>query len=247
MQQMRWCAMLAAFTALGASAAQAGNALIEVTTGERTYLGRSLAHDEDFCWLQERDGRLMRIELADVDGIRKVAPVFRSLSVDDARSRLARKLGRGYEVRNAGLHVVAAAPGRASLFVKLLDDVSRSFQSFFSRRNVSLEDVEFPLTAIVFPGRFRLQGILSRRRHAVLAQRERLLQSGHESHCSLRHARTAGIPQAAGRQSHLERPAASLSGGQYGFRIVPADPKAGAFSFRRQPAAGHVRLRGELD
>ena len=38
--------------------AQAADPLIEVTTADGTYRGRNLVHDNQQCWLLERDGRL---------------------------------------------------------------------------------------------------------------------------------------------------------------------------------------------
>ncbi|REJ92233.1 MAG: DUF1570 domain-containing protein [Planctomycetota bacterium] len=138
-------------TVLIATDLHAGGSLIEMKTTQKTYIGRSLAHNSQQCLFQERDGGLVEIALPEVTEYRRVAPVFRSRTVAEVRDSLAREMGRDFEVTAAGRYVVAAAPGKAEPLAQLLDRVQRSFQTFFSRRNLGLSQPEFPLTAVVYP------------------------------------------------------------------------------------------------
>lgn len=126
-------------------------ALIEMTVGETKHVGKSVAHNDDVCCLIASDGRMTEIELKNVTAFRLVAPTFKPLSVIDVRDQMARELGRGFEVATRGKYVVAGPPGRARQYAELLDQVHRSFTTFFSRRNFGLTEPEFPLIAIVFP------------------------------------------------------------------------------------------------
>lgn len=137
--------------AAGQVAGAAPPALIEMTVGEMKHVGKSVAHNDEVCCLVATDGRLTEIDLQKVTAFRQVAATFRPLSVIDVRDQLAREMGRGFEVATRGKYVVAGPPGKARQYADLLDQVHRSFTTFFSRRNFGLTEPEFPLIAIVFP------------------------------------------------------------------------------------------------
>lgn len=131
--------------------AVAGKPLLELKVGSDVYVGRAVARNEETCWLQSADGRLTRLPLERVTEFRKVSPQFRGFSVTEAREQLSREWRTGFEVAAAGSYVVAAPPGKARAYAALLDEVHRSFATFFSRRDFKLTQPEFPLVAIIFP------------------------------------------------------------------------------------------------
>lgn len=145
-----WCSALAVLWLL-TGVIQAGKPLLELKVGSDVHLGRSVARNDETCWLQSPDGRLTRLPLERVTEFRKVSPQFRGLSVTEAREQLAREWRTGFEVAAAGSYVVAAPPGKARAYAALLDEVHRSFSTFFSRRDFKLTQPEFPLVAIIFP------------------------------------------------------------------------------------------------
>lgn len=132
--------------------ASAAKPLLELKVGDQVYLGRSVARNDDVCWLQSPDGRLTQLPLPRVTSYRKVAPQFRGLSVVEARDQLSREWQRGFEVSASGSYAVAAPPGKSRAYATLLDQVHRAFTTFFSRRDFGLQQPEFPLIAIIFPG-----------------------------------------------------------------------------------------------
>lgn len=134
-----------------ANTALSGKPLLELKVGDNAYVGRSLARDDQTCWIQASDGRLTRLLLQRVTEFRKVSPNFRQMSVIDARDQLSREWSRSLETAAAGSYAVAAPRGKAQAYATLLDEVHRSFSTFFSRRNFGLEKPEFPLMAIIFP------------------------------------------------------------------------------------------------
>jgi hypothetical protein len=135
---------------LHAGVVDAGKPLLELKVGTDAYVGRSVARNEETCWLQSPDGRLTRLPLSRVTEFRKVSPQFRGLSVTEARDQLSRDW-KGFEVAAAGSYVVAAPPGKARAYAALLDEVHRAFATFFSRRDFKLTQPEFPLVALIFP------------------------------------------------------------------------------------------------
>lgn len=133
--------------------ATGGSPLLELKVGETAYVGKKVAHDDQIFWLAAEDGRLTRLVLKDVTGYRKLDAPFRNLSVVDARSRLARELGQGFETTAVGPYVVAGPRGRTQPYAELLDSMRRSFSAYCSRRSFGLAQPEYPLIAIVFPDR----------------------------------------------------------------------------------------------
>ena len=134
-----------------ATPASSGKPLLELKVGDQAYIGRSLARDDRMCWVQSQDGSLTQLALQRITAFRKVSPQFRKISVIDARDQLSREWSRSLETAAAGSYAVAAPPGKAQAYATLLDEVHRSFATFFSRRNFGLEKPEFPLVAIIFP------------------------------------------------------------------------------------------------
>jgi len=129
---------------------QAADPLIEVVTSDGTYVGRNVAHDNQQCWLLERDGRLQHVEFANVSSFRQVATQFRPYSALEIRSQLQQEFGRDYEVKGSSRYLVCAARGHAEDYAERFDTLYREFYVYLSTRNFQIEQPEFPLVAIVF-------------------------------------------------------------------------------------------------
>lgn len=123
---------------------------LELKVGEEKYLGRQFISDNEFCWLLEKDGRLRNIELAGVTGFRQVSTVYKPFSQNEMRSVLLKEFGRTFEVESRGQHLVVAPLGKARLAADILDRTSKSFVSYFTRRNLKLDKVDLPLVTVVF-------------------------------------------------------------------------------------------------
>lgn len=147
---------LLAFAALlfaAATAATAASRAVELRTHSSVWQGRSLAHDQETCWLLDATGELHEIKLAEVTAHRLLEAPFRPETVVEARDRLRREAPRGMEVAAQGRYVVCAPAGQAAAYAALLDEVYNSFWRHFSRRNFGLQPPEFPLTATIFDTR----------------------------------------------------------------------------------------------
>lgn len=131
----------------------AGSATVELRTSAAAFRGRVAAHNQDFCWLIERTGRLRHVKLPDVTSFKKVSSGFRGASMGELRDALIREYGRTFEVAGRGRYLVVAKQGRARAYAEMLDGVYRSFHRYFSVRGFQVADPEFPLVAIVFPDR----------------------------------------------------------------------------------------------
>ncbi|MFG0332929.1 MAG: DUF1570 domain-containing protein [Maioricimonas sp. JB049] len=129
----------------------AASPLIEFQTAERSYIGKSVAHNNSICWFAEPNGRMTQIKLKDVRSFRSLDRPFRSLSSRAFQDELRSEFGSPFEVVAHGKFIVCAPRGRASAYARLLDSVDRSFSGHFSRRGFRLDRPEFALVAVVFP------------------------------------------------------------------------------------------------
>lgn len=125
--------------------------LLELTVGSDSYVGKSLGHDSQICWLAQQDGRVTKVTLQNVTSFRRIDDSFRSWETVDIRNQLRREFGRDWEIVCTGHYLVCAPQGRAQLFAQTFEDLYRSFRGYFSRRGFDLPQPEFPLIAVVHP------------------------------------------------------------------------------------------------
>jgi len=128
-----------------------GAPLLELTVGSDAYVGKSLGHDSEVCWLAQRDGRVTGVPLHKVTSFRKVGKSFRRLETVEIRDSLRREFGHDWEIVGTGHYLVCAPQGRAQLFAGTFEDLYRSFRGYFSRRGFDLPQPEFPMIAVVYP------------------------------------------------------------------------------------------------
>lgn len=128
-----------------------GAPLIELKVGENLYVGKSIAHDKENCWLAQQDGRYRELSLREVEKFRKVSSNFKPHSASQVRAELYKELGSGFEIVKAGPYLVCAPRGRAKKFGPIFSDLYDSFTSYFSVRGFRFPKPEYPLVAIIFP------------------------------------------------------------------------------------------------
>lgn len=124
--------------------------LLELTVDGEKLQGRQLISNDETCWLLQRDGQLLSVDLRYVTAFRKVADVYRPYSAKEMRSRLLDEFGKSYEFDVRGNHFVLSPPGKARVCADIVEGTSRSFISYFSRRNLKLDKFESPMTTVVF-------------------------------------------------------------------------------------------------
>ncbi len=124
---------------------------IELTVGGIKHQGRQLVSDAEVCWLLKQDGRLQSLDLREVTEFKQLGNVFRPFSTNEMRTRLIAEFGKGYEVDSRGSQVLIAPAGKAKACADLVETTSKSFASYFNRRNFKLDKSETPLVTIVFP------------------------------------------------------------------------------------------------
>ena len=127
------------------------DALLELQVGGEKLRGRSLAHNDQVCWLINQSGQLARVNLQKVTGYRQLAAEFRGHTADELRPLLLQEFGTEYEIAVLGSYVVCAQRGSAREYADVFDDTYRAFRHYFSVRGCRFEQPQFPLTAIVFP------------------------------------------------------------------------------------------------
>ncbi len=144
------CGLLVSFCEASA-ADKIDRRLIELSVGGIKHQGRQLVSDDEVCWLLKQDGRLHSLDLAEVTEFKQLGHVFRPFSTHEMRTRLITEFGKGFEVDTRGSQVLIAPSGKTKACADLIEATSKSFASYFSRRNFKLDKFETPLVTIVFP------------------------------------------------------------------------------------------------
>lgn len=126
-------------------------ALLEVKVGKDCLKGRIAAHDEQTCWLLERDGRLASFRTEAVTDFHEIDTRFRPYSSLDFRDRLQAEFGRSYEVKTTAHYVVVARRETANHYAALFERIYRQFHTYFTTRGFRMDEPEFPMVAVVLP------------------------------------------------------------------------------------------------
>ncbi len=126
-------------------------AYLELMVGDQPQRGKLLAMDRSNVWLMSPEGRLSEFELRDVKDFKRLAPVFQPANAGEVRDSLRREFGKGFEIAASEHYLVCAPVGKAGDYVKLFEEIYRSFRGYFGVRGFRLSEPEFPLVAIVFP------------------------------------------------------------------------------------------------
>ena len=147
----RLTGMIAAICLTACCASTFAEPLLELTTKQEVYVGKSIAHDQHVCWLAQTDGRLEEISLRDVTSFRKINDQFRGMTAVEIRSQLRREFGHDWEIESTKHYLVCAPKGRAKPFSALFEDVYRSLRGYVTVRGFELPPPDFPLIAVVFP------------------------------------------------------------------------------------------------
>jgi hypothetical protein len=100
--------------------------------------------------LLTREGRLWSFDPSDAKSYRKSSATFQSYPVADIRERLARELGKSFEVSNTGHFLVAHPKGQRDVWSPRFEKLYHSFKYYFSVRGFNVNEPEFPLVAIVW-------------------------------------------------------------------------------------------------
>jgi hypothetical protein len=139
---------------LASGASSAGRdpiALLEVKVGTDRFEGRIAAHDENTCWLLNREGRLSSFRTDDVTDFHEIEARFRPYSSLDIRDKLQKEFGRDYEVKTTSHYVVVAGRGTANRYAAVFERIYRQFHTYVTARGFHVSDPEFPLVAVVLP------------------------------------------------------------------------------------------------
>ncbi len=131
--------------------AEPPRSLIEIKVGKEQFSGRIVAADDRDCWVFQRDGRMSRVRMDDVDDCSEVAPRFRPFPSLELRDQLRTEFGRDFEVKATSHYIVVARKESAERYAKLFEQVYRQFHSYFVPRGFRMEEPEFPLVAVVLP------------------------------------------------------------------------------------------------
>ncbi len=144
-------ALVILLSAASADSFAAKPKLLELKLDEETVQGKLIAHNQDLCWLMERDGNLRQIELRNVTEFRTLSNGFRRMKAAEFRKQLRREFKKPYEIKSTQHYVVCATEGKAKQYAQLFETIYRTFTVHISARGFRISKPDFPLVAIVFP------------------------------------------------------------------------------------------------
>ena len=133
------------------SSVQAATPLLKIHTKKEIYIGKEIVHNDEQCWLLERDGKMKSFSFDAVTGFKRIAKNFKPYSAAEMRSHLRLELGKEFEIVGTTHYLVCAAPGHGKKYGKLFEQLYREMHVYFSTRGFQIEPLEFPLVAIIFP------------------------------------------------------------------------------------------------
>ena len=127
-------------------------AYLELTVKDQPQRGKLLAMDRSTVWLMSREGRLSEFDAA---GRQRLQAARARVSARECRRGPRRPpagVWQGFWIVAASEHYLVCAPaGKAGDYVKLFEEIYRSFRGYFGVRGFRMAPPEFPLVAIVFP------------------------------------------------------------------------------------------------
>ena len=136
-------------------AAQAAATAAEPTAffelGAQRVEAKLLANANDRVYVLARDGKVWDFKPSDAKNVRRVSDQFSPLGANELRSQLQLEFGKRFDVGGAGQYVVVYPAGQKNLWVSRFEELSRSFQHYFSARGFRPDSPRFPLIAVVLP------------------------------------------------------------------------------------------------
>lgn len=126
--------------------------MLELSYGDRKYIGTVVAHNPERAWFLERDGRLTLLDVARVTQFRETGG-FRPLTTMELRAQLSEELGREFQVEIAGQYVVAGPRQSVERLAPLFDSLYRDFLVTFTARGFKVAPPKTPLVAVIYPYR----------------------------------------------------------------------------------------------
>ncbi len=147
-----WWTLIWTVLSVVAASAEESSSPVEVRLGKTVTTGKLLARGKDRATLLDRAGGLHEIDLR-ASTLKSLNGNFQSLSATELRNQLSREFGKTFEVGTTRHYLVVAPQGRASSYAAIFEDQYTTMQRYFKTRGFLLADLEFPLVAIILPGR----------------------------------------------------------------------------------------------
>lgn len=124
--------------------------LVELTANGTAYDGKIVARTDRDIWLMQRDGRLRRLNIAEISSFQKISDEFQAFNAGELRDLLRREF-RNLEVIGTGHYLVVGPPNVVRDYAQTFEDQYRAFRGYFAVRGFDIPEPEFPLVAVVFP------------------------------------------------------------------------------------------------
>lgn len=141
-------------TALATSrSASAAQPMVELRAGSQVFTGRIVERGRGWCWLYDREGRLLTVDLNRVTRFKQASLRFAPYSFTTLKSKLLKEFGSSFEVATTRHYVVCAPRGQAKTYCDVFEKTWRRFHMYFAIRGFELNDPEFPMVAVILKDR----------------------------------------------------------------------------------------------
>lgn len=145
------CVAVASCLCNPATAAEPSRPTLAFNLNGRQIEGTPLSWDDQSVFLLSRDGRLYDFAPSEPKESRKASSTFRGYSAGEMKERLARELGKSFEITHTGHYLVAHPKGTKKEWAPRFEDMYKQFVHYFTIRGLTPREPEFPLVAIVWP------------------------------------------------------------------------------------------------
>ena len=125
--------------------------LIEMKTDNTVFVGKSIANNDDVCWMMDQSGMLSEVSLKKVKSFRKVASEFQKLPLNKMKLQLQNEFGPLYEIIATRHYLICAPRGKAKAYGGVFEDLYESFSHYFALRGYQVKAPEFLMVAVIFP------------------------------------------------------------------------------------------------
>ena len=127
-----------------------GAGLIRVKDANKVYEGKVVALTRQVCSLIDRQGRLVRLNVAGLRQFEKISPRYTPDTPGDFRDALRKEFAGNYEVSGTAHYLVCAPRGRADKYGQLFENIYRDVEQFYRVRGFQIRQPDVPLVAVVF-------------------------------------------------------------------------------------------------
>ena len=128
-------------------------ATIRIEVEGRKIVGHPLTFDDETVVMLHRDGQITMVPIDNVEDFEKVSDHFTPYPTETIQKRLHDEFSRGFQISRSAHFVVVHPDGPREKWVPAFERLYGQFTHYFDVRGFRRSPAQFPLVAIVLPGK----------------------------------------------------------------------------------------------